>query len=92
VAQRVVRMPMTKARVNLGSVVRSVHVDGDVVVLEKDGIPVAGLVDIDALDDYLEARDPALRQRIRRSMKAHRSGRTRPVREFLEELKPKGRK
>ena len=91
-AQRVVRMPMTKARVNLGSVVRSVHVDGDVVVLEKDGIPVAGLVDIDALDDYLEARDPALRQRIRRSMKAHRSGRTRPVREFLEELKPKGRK
>jgi antitoxin (DNA-binding transcriptional repressor) of toxin-antitoxin stability system len=92
VAQRVVRMPMTKARINLGSVVRGVHVDGDVVVLEKDGIPVAGLVDIDALEDYLETRDPALRRRMRESMKAHRSGRTRPVRELLEELKPKGRK
>jgi len=87
VANRVLRMPMTKARTNLGSLVRSVHVDGDVVVLEKDGIPVAGLLDIDAVEDYLEAQDPALRKRLRASMKAHRAGRTRPVREFLGELK-----
>jgi len=90
-ATRVVRMPMTKARTQLGSLVRAVHVDGDVVVLEKDGIPVAGLVDIDALEDYLEARDPAMRRRMRASMKAHRSGRTRPVREFLAELKSEER-
>jgi antitoxin (DNA-binding transcriptional repressor) of toxin-antitoxin stability system len=81
---------MTKARTNLGSLVRSVHVEGDVVVLEKDGIPVAGLVGIDALDDYLETTDPALRRRIRASMKAHRSGRGRPAREFLDELKAEG--
>jgi len=87
VANRVLRMPMTKARTNLGALVRSVHVDGDVVVLEKDGIPVAGLLDIDAVEDYLEAQDPALRKRLRASMKAHRSGRTRPVREFLAEMK-----
>jgi PHD/YefM family antitoxin component YafN of YafNO toxin-antitoxin module len=80
-------MPMTRARTQLGALVRGVHVDGDVVVLEKDGIPVAGLVDIDALEDYLETNDPALRRRIRESMKAHRSGRTRPVRQFLAELK-----
>jgi PHD/YefM family antitoxin component YafN of YafNO toxin-antitoxin module len=80
-------MPMTKARTNLGSLVRSVHVEGNVVVLEKDGMPVAGLIDIDALEDYLETSDPELRRRIRVSMKAHRSGRTRPVREFLGELK-----
>jgi len=86
-ANRVLRMPMTKARTQLGSLVRSVHVDGDVVVLEKDGIPVAGLVDIDAVEDYLETRDPALRRRLRASMKAYRSGRGRPVREFLDELK-----
>jgi len=90
VAKRVLRMPMTKARTNLGSLVRSVHVEGDVVVLEKDGIPVAGLVGIDALDDYLETTDPALRRRIRASMKAHRSGRGRPAREFLDELKAEG--
>ncbi|MFQ6130895.1 MAG: hypothetical protein ACE5R4_02555 [Armatimonadota bacterium] len=84
---RVLRMPMTKARTNLGSLVRGVNVDGDVVILEKDGIPVAGLVDIDVLEDYLDTADPALRRRIRASMKAHRSGRTRPVGEFLDELK-----
>jgi antitoxin (DNA-binding transcriptional repressor) of toxin-antitoxin stability system len=81
---------MTKARTQLGSLVRGVHVDGDVVVLEKDGIPVAGLIDIDALDDYLETADPALRRRIRASMKAYRSGRGRPAREFLDELKAEG--
>jgi PHD/YefM family antitoxin component YafN of YafNO toxin-antitoxin module len=84
-------MPMTKARTQLGSLVHAVHVDGDVVVLEKDGIPVAGLVDIDALEDYLESRDPAMRRRMRASMKAHRSGRTRPVRELLAELKSEDR-
>ncbi len=84
-ANRVLRMPMTKARINLGSLVRGVHVDGDVVVLEKDGIPVAGLVDIDALEDYLEARDPALRRRIRASMKDYRAGRGRPARKILKD-------
>ena len=85
-AERVVRMPMTKARRELGALVRGVHVNGDIVVLEKDGIPVAGLIDIDVLEDYLDASDPELRQRIQESMTAFRAGRTRPVREFLAEL------
>ena len=84
---RILRMPMTKARIRLGELVRAVHVNGDAVVLEKDGIPVAGLIGIDAFEDYLEAHDPRLRRKMRESMKAHRSGRSRPVREFLEELK-----
>ncbi len=88
-AIRVLRMPMTKARTQLGSLVRGVHVAGDVVVLEKDGIPVAGLLDIDAVEDYLESKDPALRKRLRASMKAYQSGRGRPAREFLEELRGK---
>lgn len=84
---RVLRMPMTKARTQLGALVRGVHVEGDVVVLEKDGIPVAGLLDIDAVEDYLEAQDPALRKRLRASMKSYHTGRGRPAREFLDELK-----
>ena len=86
-ATRVLRIPMTKARVHLGELVRSVHVDGDVVVLEKDGIPIAGLIDIDALEDYLEANDPAMRRKMRRSMRDYRSGRSRPIQELLDELK-----
>ena len=88
-AIRVLRVPMTKARTQFGSLVRGVHVAGDVVVLEKDGIPVAGLLDIDAVEDYLESKDPALRKRLRASMKAYQSGRGRPAREFLEELRGK---
>jgi hypothetical protein len=89
-ATRVVRLPMTKARTQLGSLVRDVHVEGTVVVLEKDGIPMAGLVDIDVVEDYLEAKDPGLRRRLRASMKAYRSGRGRPARDFLDELKLEG--
>ncbi len=79
-AVKVIRMPMTKARINLGALVRGVHVRGDVVVLEKDGIPVAGLVDIDALEDIIETNDPRMKRKIRASMRDYRAGRTRPAR------------
>ena len=87
VAMKVIRMPMTKARINLGALVRGVHVRGDVVVLEKDGIPVAGLVDIDVIEDLIEIHDPKMQRKIRASMKAYREGKGRPLREFLDELK-----
>ncbi len=91
-AMRVIRMPMTKARINLGALVRGVHVRGDVVVLEKDGIPVAGLVDIDVIEDYMEVHDPKMQRKIRASMKAYREGKTRPVEEFIAELEAEERK
>ncbi len=34
---------ITKARVNLGAVVKRAHLKGEYFILEKDGIPVAGL-------------------------------------------------
>ena len=34
-------LPLTKARINLGAVVKRVHLNKECVVLEKDGIPVA---------------------------------------------------
>mgnify|MGYP001195737487 CR=1 FL=1 len=42
---------------------------------------------IDLKDDHLELADPVMHRQIKASMKAHRSGRTRPVRDFLAELK-----
>jgi len=36
-------------------------------VLEKDGIPVAGILDIDELEDYLELSDPTVKRQIRES-------------------------
>ena len=38
------RLPVTKARVNLGQVVRRVHVNKEYFILEKDGIPVVGIL------------------------------------------------
>ena len=52
------RIPITKARINLGQIVRRVHVNKEYFVLEKDGIPVAGIIDVDELEDYLELREP----------------------------------
>ena len=52
-------MPISKARVNLGAVVKGVRENGDVVILEKDGIPVASIVDVDVLEDMRDALDLA---------------------------------
>jgi hypothetical protein len=32
-------LPITKARINLGAVVKQVHLNKEYVILEKDGIP-----------------------------------------------------
>ena len=80
-------LPITKARVNLGQVVRRVHVNKEYFILEKDGIPVAGILDADELEDYLELQDPAIRQQIAESNADIAAGRVRPASEFLAELK-----
>ncbi len=52
-------IPISKARVNLGAVVKGVREKGDVVVLEKDGIPVASIVGVDVVEDLRDALDLA---------------------------------
>src|SRR5438034_1358592 len=60
------RLALTKARVNLGQVVKRVHVNKEYFILEKDGIPVAGIMGADELEDYLELQDPKVRDHIRK--------------------------
>ena len=38
------RLPITKARVNLGQLARRVHMNREYFILEKDGIPTVGIV------------------------------------------------
>ena len=85
-ATMVHRIALTKARHNLGAVIKRVHVNKEYFILERDGIPVAGLMDADELEDYLEMRDPKLQEQIRKSNEDIRAGRTRPVEDFLTEL------
>ena len=80
------RLPITKARINLGQVVRRAHVNKEYFILEKDGIPVAGIMDVDEFEDYLELQDPKVRAHIRKSSDEHRSGRSRPADAVIEEV------
>lgn len=80
------RLPLTKARINLGAVVKRVHLNKEYVILEKDGIPIAGVMDIDEFQDYLELQDPKVQARIQKSRQEFRAGKSRPARELLTEL------
>src|SRR5918912_1305019 len=86
-------MPITKARINLSAVVKRIHLNKEYVILEKDGIPIAGIMDIDEFEDYLELQDPKVRRDIAKSNEDIREGRVRPARELLAELtKPRAAK
>ncbi len=86
------RLPLTKARVNLGQVVRRVHVNREFFILEKDGIPVVGLMHVDDLEDYLEMQNQAVKEQVQTSAAEYRRGAARSAREFLAELKLPGKR
>jgi PHD/YefM family antitoxin component YafN of YafNO toxin-antitoxin module len=67
-------LPLTKARVNLGALIRRVHINKEHFILEKDGIPVAVLLDIDEYEDYLDMRNKGLNRQIREGHKEYRRG------------------
>ena len=86
------RIPLTKARINLGQVVRRAHLNREYFILEKDGIPVVGLMHVEDMEDYLEQQYPGLKQQIRKSHQEYRRGRARDAGEFLAELRRPARK
>lgn len=82
-------VPITKARIHLGQVAKRVHLNKEYFILEKDGIPVIGIMAGDELEDYLELRDAKVREHIRKSHEEYRAGHGRPIEEFLAELRQK---
>jgi len=81
------RLPLTEARNNLGKVVRRVHMNNETFILEKDGIPIAALMNIDDFEDYLDTQDLKLNKQIKQSYEEYLKGKARPVDEFMAELK-----
>jgi len=86
------RIPITKARINLGQLAKRAHLNNEYFILEKDGIPVIGIMDADEMEDYLELRNPKVKAQIRQSNNDVRAGRTRPAEELLYELAATSRK
>lgn len=85
-------LPLTKARINLGSVIKRAHLNKEYFILEKDGIPVVGIMDIDEFEDYLELQNLNIRTHIRKSNDEYLAGKSRPAGEFLKGLNSRGRK
>ncbi len=85
------RLPITKARINLGQVVRRVNVNKEYFILEKDGIPVAGILGADELEDYLELQNPKARRAIQQSNLDIVAGRTKPAEDLLPKVAPRPR-
>ena len=90
-------LPITKARINLGQVVRRVVRNKEYFILEKGGIPVAGILGADELEDYLEARNPKVRAHIRKSAAEQHAGKGRAMGDFLAKIdgaapRPKARR
>lgn len=83
----VITIPITKARINLGALVKRVYLNKEYFILEKDGIPIAGLMGADELEDYLELRDPKVRADIRKSHQEYLAGKSRPAEALLAELR-----
>ena len=79
-------LPITKARINLGQLAKRAHAGNEYFILEKDGIPVIGIMGADELEDYLEQKDARVNAQIRESNKDIKAGRVRPAMELLKEL------
>jgi len=84
-------IPITKARINLGEVIKRVHLNKENFVLEKGGIPVAAILDIDEFEDWLEMKDPKIKEHIRRGYKDYKKGKTTPLDKVLSKLQSKGK-
>lgn len=86
------RIPLTRARINLGQVVRRAHVNREYFILEKDGIPVVGIMHVDDLEDYLEQQDETLKEQIETGHRDYLAGKARDAGEFLKDLRRPARK
>jgi prevent-host-death family protein len=83
---RVSRIPLSVVRRNLSALIERVHTGKEYLILEKDGLPVAVLMDIDEFEDYLELQDPEVNAIIAEGRGDYLAGKSRPAEELLREL------
>ncbi len=79
-------LPITKARINLGGVVRQAYIQKKSFLLEKGGIPVAGILGIDDFEDWLDLSNPQLKQDIQKGYKEHKKKKSKSLDSLLKHL------
>jgi prevent-host-death family protein len=80
------RIPLSLVRRNLGALIERVRTGKEYLIFEKDGLPVAALMDIDEFEDYLELQDPEVNAITAQSGEEYLAGKSRPAEELLREL------
>lgn len=84
---KVTRIPATHAKTHFGELIRRVQVGKEYIIVERDGIPVLGILDADELEDYLDVHDEALKAQIRQGYREYKAGKARPVEKVLAEVR-----
>ena len=80
-------LPITEAGLKLEALVRRLRLNRGYLILEKDGVALAGIMDIDKFEDYLELQDETVKRHIQTSSQEFQSGKSRPARELLTDLR-----
>ena len=83
------RITLTEARVHLGGVLKRVHQKGECFILEKDGVPVAGLLPVDEFEGYLKLRAPKVVKQAAKNKKDQKAGRLRNAVEMKKKKRAK---
>lgn len=84
-------LALTEARARFGEVIRRVQAGKEQFILERGGVPVAALIDIDEFEDYVELQDPEVRGIIKEGHEDYLAGRSRPAEALMAELRPADR-
>jgi prevent-host-death family protein len=77
---------ITDFRRQLGNLVREVRTKKTHLIIEKDGYPVVGVVDIDQFEDFLDATNPRIKAQIEQSNEDIKAGRVKPIEDLLKRL------
>ena len=85
------RMPMTEARIHLGELAKRAYHQQEYFIIEKDGIPVIGIMAAREMEEYLEMHDPKIKDQIKKSNEDIQHGRVRSASNFLTAISRKNK-
>jgi len=86
-APKVTRVSATEAKTHFGELIRRVKAGKEYIIVERDGLPVLGILDADELEDYLDLHDESLKAQIRQGYREYQTGKTRSVEKVLAEVR-----
>jgi hypothetical protein len=86
--RKVQLLPISKARMSFGSVIQRAHQNRELFVIEKGGVPMAAVMGLDDLDDFLDMFDEDLKAQIAEGWAEYKRGELKKTgQEFLDELR-----